>query len=121
MCLYGTDLERAQVSDIARLLPYYAIVDPGTLQNHADKSSDAMRYFFKVIDYCDALAFSRLLGEVTAGVGLEINHALMRRIPVYELEGGKIFRIDWPVEFLSREDTLKKYAQWRVGLSTRTG
>jgi hypothetical protein len=116
MCLYGTDLERAQVAEVARLLPYYAIVDPGTLQSHADQSNDAMRYFFKVIDYCDALVFSRLLGEITAGVGLEVNHALTRLIPVCELQNERIFRIEFPVEFLSREETLKQYALWRSSL-----
>jgi hypothetical protein len=114
MCLYGTEAESTEVSAITRCLPYYEIVDPSTLQSHADKSDDGMRYFFKVIDRCDALVFSRLLGEITAGVGLEVNHALTRLIPVYELDDGKTSRITRPVEFLSRDETLKQYALWRM-------
>jgi len=114
MCLYGTDAERVQVAAMARLLPYYVIVDPSTLQSHADESKDIMGYFFKVIDYCDALIFSRLLGEIAVGVGLEVNHALTRLIPVYELEDEGILRITEPVAFLSREETLKRYTLWRA-------
>ncbi len=114
MCLYGTEAERAQLTVLARRLPYYVIVDPGGLQSHADKSNDGMRYFFNVIDYCDALVFSRLLGKITAGVGLEVNHALARCIPVYELGNGKILKVDEPVTFLSREETLNQYSLWRT-------
>jgi len=117
MCLYGTEAERAQLTALARRLPYYVIVDPGGLQSHADKSNDGMRYFFRVIDHCDALVFSRLSGEITAGVGLEVNHALTRLIPVYELGYEKILKITGPVTFLSREETLRQYSLWRASPS----
>ena len=71
-----------------------------------------MGYFFRVIDYCDALVFSRLLGKITSGVGLEVNHALAASAMVYELDNGKISKVCRPVEFLSREETLKLYALW---------
>jgi hypothetical protein len=114
MCLYRTEAESAEVAAITRCLPYHEIVDPSTLQSHVDKSDDGMWYFFKVIDHCDALVFSRLLGEITAGVGLEVNYALTRLIPVFELDDGKTSRITRPVEFLSRDETLKQYALWRT-------
>jgi hypothetical protein len=115
MCLYGTEVERAEVAAITRWLPYYCVVDPSTLQCHADKEDGdgGMRYFLRVIDRCDALIFSRLLGKVTAGVGLEVNHALTRRIPVYELGDGKVSQVAARVEFLSREETLAQYTLWR--------
>ncbi len=41
-------------------------------------------------------------------------------LPVYELEDGLVFRVTLPVEFLSREETLKQYALWR-NLGRKTG
>ena len=114
MCVYGTEAEVAEIASITNLFPYHAIVNPNTLQSQADKGSAGMRYFFHVIDYCDALVFSRLLGKITIGVGLEVNYALTRLIPVYQLDDGKVRRITMPVEFLSREDTVKQYALWRT-------
>ena len=114
MCVYGTEAEAAEVASLMRLLPYDVIVDPSILLSQANKNNDGMRYFFRVIDYCDTLVFSRLLGEITSGVGLEVNHALSRLIPVYELDDDRIWSITRPVEFLSREDTIKQYALWRT-------
>ncbi len=119
MCLYGTETEAAEVALIARCLPYYDIIDPRALQDKVDGSDDAMRYFFKVINYCDALVFSRLLGEITSGVGLEVNHALAKFIPVYELGEGKVWSVTQPVQFLSREDTIKQYSKWRAAVAQR--
>jgi len=119
MCIYGTEVERAEVAIITRCLRYYDMVNPGVLQDHAEKNGDGMRYFFRVIDYCDALVFSRLLGRVTSGVGLEVNHALATNVTVYEFGNEKVSKISRPVEFLSREETLKQYALWRttIGLT----
>jgi len=114
MCIYGTEAESSEIAAITRYLPYYQIIDPSALQSEVDKSNDGMRYFFRVIDYCHALVFSRLLGKITSGVGLEVSHAITRHVTVYELDNGKIYRIITPVEFLSREETLKQYALWRT-------
>ena len=113
MCIYGTDEEAAEVAAIARNLPYYEIIDPSLLQNDADRSDDGMRFFFRVINYCHAVVFSKLLGAVTAGVGLEVNHALNKQLPVYQLENGRVARITRSVQFLSREETIKQYNAWR--------
>ena len=112
--MYGTEVETAEIASIIKNLPSCFVVDPSALQNRAEKSDDGMRYFFKVIDYCDVLVFSRLLGKITSGVGLEVNHALARLIRVYELDDGRVWRVIAPVEFLSREDTVKQYALWRT-------
>ena len=110
MCLYGPEVERAEVAAITRRLPSCCVVDPGTIQQDAGKGDDdGMRYLLRVIDCCDTLVFSRLLGKVTAGVGLEVNHALARRIPVYELGDGTVSQVAARVEFLSREETLAQY------------
>jgi hypothetical protein len=113
MCLYGTEVERRELAVIARCLQFYDIVNPGTLQSKVEQSDDAMRYFLKVIGYCDALVFSRLLGGITAGVGLEINHALSLNLPVYEvMEDRVVQKTDFAMP-LSREETLKRFSRWR--------
>ena len=72
-----------------------------------------MRYWFRQIDFCDALVFSRLLNRITSGVGLEVNHALARPIPVFELCKEGIVSVSKPVQFLTREETLKYFEFWR--------
>jgi hypothetical protein len=113
MCIYGTDYEKEEIALIRKHLPDYQIVDPGSFQTNAEKSREGMRYCFRIIDGCHALIFSRLLGKVTAGVGLEVNYAISKPIPVYELQGGGIGQVSRPIRFLSREDTLKHYDFWR--------
>lgn len=113
MCIYGTDYEKEEIALIAKHLPNYEIVDPGSFQTNTEKSREGMQYCFRIIDNCHALAFSRLLNKVTAGVGLEVQYALSKAIPVYELQNGQLERTTRPVKSLSREDTLKHYDFWR--------
>jgi hypothetical protein len=113
MCLYGTALEKAEMLAIAAHLPDWEIVNPGTLQKGAGKN-EGMQYWFSLVDDCDALVFSRLLNRVTAGVGLEVNHALARPIPVHELYQDQMVGVEKPVQFLTREETLKHFEFWRA-------
>jgi hypothetical protein len=113
MCLYGTALEKAEILAIAAHLPDCEIVNPGTLQKGAGKNEE-MQYWFRLVDGCDALVFSRLLNRVTAGVGLEVTHALARPIPVHELCHDKMIGVTKPVQFLTREETLKHFEFWRA-------
>jgi hypothetical protein len=113
MCLYGTAFEKAELLAIASHLPDCEVVNPGTLQNNQSKS-DGMAYWFRLIDFCDALVFSRLLNRITSGVGLEVNHALARPIPVHELSHGKMMSVSNPVQFMTREETLKQFEFWRM-------
>jgi hypothetical protein len=113
MCLYGTAVEKAEMLAIAAHLPDHEIVNPGTLQS-AD-GNKGMQYWFSLVDGCDALVFSRLLNRVTAGVGLEVNHALARPIPVHELlHQDRMIGVVKPVQFLTREETLKHFEFWRT-------
>jgi hypothetical protein len=73
-----------------------------------------MAYWFRLIDCCDALVFSRLLNRITSGVGLEVNHALARPIPVHELRQGKMVSVANPVQFMTRKETLKQFEFWRT-------
>ena len=113
MCLYGTAIEKAELLAIAAYLPGYEIVNPGKLQS-TDRNG-GMQYWFSLVDGCDALVFSRLLNRVTAGVGLEVNHALARPIPVHELlHQDRMVGVAKPVQFLTREETLKHFEFWRT-------
>jgi hypothetical protein len=113
MVLYGTDIEKAEVEIIRAHLPGYELVDPGEYEGNQEKSEQAMKYCFKLIDGCDALAFSKLLGKITSGVGLEANYALSNYKPVYFIDGNRLSRITRRVSYLTREDTWKHYDFWR--------
>lgn len=113
MVLYGTEIEEAEAGIIRARLPGYELVDPGEHESNPEKSEQAMQYCFKLIDGCDALAFSRLLGKITSGVGLEVNYALSRYKPVYHIDGNRLIRVMKRVNYLSREDALKHYDFWR--------
>jgi hypothetical protein len=111
MCLYGSPDERAEIEIIRRLLPSYTIVNPAAYEPRS-KGDDVMDHFFQLIHTCHALVFSRLSGNITAGVGLEVNHAL-GQMPVFELHDGVIsIIVSSSVQFLSREETLKAYSEW---------
>ncbi len=113
MVLYGTDIEKAETDLIKKNFSKAELVDPGVYENHPEKFNQGLKYCFGLIDGCDALVFSKLLGKVTAGVGREVNYTLSKRIPVYKLDSGVIKRINKPVKYLSREATLRHYDFWR--------
>lgn len=39
----------------------------------------------RLVEECDIVVFSRLLGKITAGVGKEVNHAMKNGKAVYEI------------------------------------
>jgi hypothetical protein len=114
MCIYKTKFEKAEKKLIRKHLPNCLIVDPGSFQNNEEKSKQGMNYCFDLIDNCNALAFTRLLGKVTSGVGLEIRHALRKGIPVFEVEDGSIKQITRPIKYLSRKATRNHYRLWEL-------
>ncbi len=101
--LYGTPTEREEVRSIKSEFPIHTIVNPSEL-NRPDED-DEMEFFKEHVSRCDVLVFSRLAGEITAGVGLEVNHALSKKKPVFELKNGRFIRIGRPVQYLTREET----------------
>lgn len=114
MCIYKTEIEKVEIGLIRKHFPTHEIIDPGSFQENTEKSKQGMSYCFRLIDKCDSLVFTRLLGKVTSGVGLEIDHALLKKFPVYELKDGKIRQITKSVKYLSREETWKHYDFWRT-------
>lgn len=114
MCIYGTDDEQAEIMHIKKNFPDHSIVDPGTYANNPEKRKDTMEYCKKLVSDCDKLVFTRLLGKITAGVGIEINHALESGKTVYELKKEKIKQIKKPVKYISRKDTISLYGKYRM-------
>jgi hypothetical protein len=114
MCIYGTDDEQEEIDHIRKNFPDYAIVDPGSYSNNPEKRRDSMNYCKKLVSQCDALVFTRLLGKITAGVGIEINHALTENKMVFELKKGKIKTVKKSVKYISREKTISLYGKYRL-------
>ncbi len=113
MCIYGTEIEKEEINLLKKFFPKHELIDPGLHEGNVEKSLKGMKYCYELIDRCDDLAFTRLLGKITSGVGLEINHALRKGIPVYRLEDNKLERVSKNVKSLSREDTIRLYEFWR--------
>ena len=113
MVLYGTDYEQAEAEIIKTSLPGWEVVDPGDYEGNPEKDEQGMKYCFNLIDGCDALAFSKLMGVITSGVGLEVNYALSRYKPVYCIDGFGLKRVTKRVSYLTREATLRHYNFWR--------
>ncbi|MGI0080936.1 MAG: hypothetical protein ACRECH_15090, partial [Nitrososphaerales archaeon] len=113
MCIYKTKFEKAEKKQIRKHLPSCLIIDPGSFQDNVAKKQEGMKYCFGLIDECNLLVFTRLLGKVTSGVGLEIRHAISKGIPVFELKDRSMKQITKPVKYLSREDTREYYSLWR--------
>lgn len=109
MKIYGTPQERLEALLIKRQFPGCMIVNPGTMQTNQEKQIRGMDYCLELVEACDSLVFSRYQKEITSGVGMEVNHALSKGKPVYELQGLNIVQIDQPVQYLSREATVTKY------------
>ncbi len=114
MCIYGTNDEEEEIQQIRQNFPGHSIVDPGTYTSNPEKRRDTMEYCKKLVSGCDKLVFTRLLGKITAGVGIEINHALVSGKIVYELKNNKTKQIKKPVKYISREDTISLYGKYRM-------
>ena len=113
MLLYGTTLEKIEKRQILKNFPKARIVDPGSFQKNIRKQKEGMSYCLKLVEKCHGLVFTKFLNKITAGVGLEINHAIQKKMPVHELRMGKLRKISKPVAYLSRADTIKLYKIWR--------
>lgn len=60
------------------------------------------------------------LGKITAGMEIEVNHALAEKKSAYELTDGKIIKVEQAVKEISRMETIRLYDVWRAGkLPTR--
>ena len=96
MKLYGSAAEKREIALIGKRFVGYEIVDPSTLQV-GEKPRRATEYYLELVDSCDCLVFSRLYGNVTEVVKPEVDHALSKGKPVYELRDGNFIPVTEPV------------------------
>jgi len=114
ICTYGSEQEEMERKCIKKEFSNCVVVDPSLYENDARKRRDGMQFCKGLISSSDVLVFTRLLGKITSGVGIEINHALGENKPVFELNNGKMHRVKSPVKYISRENTIKLYNKWRM-------
>ena len=81
--IYHTAEEKKQLEHIKRKFPDHIILNPRDHQDYPQ--DDVMGYYKKLVGSCDRVVFSRLAGKITAGVGVEVNHALSLGMQVHEL------------------------------------
>ncbi len=113
MCLYRSQAEWEEVHAIKRFFRDAKIINPADYSNHPEKRADTMGFCLRLVEGSDVVVFSRLLEKVTAGVGMEVNHALKLERPVLELIGKKIVKQANPVKYITRSDTKALYKKWR--------
>jgi len=113
MCMYGEPEEYQEIALIRRRLRGSRIVNPASYSGLPEKLRDGVKFCLRIVETCQVVVFSRLLGEVTAGVGKEVNHALKIGVPVFELKAGKLVSRTRPVEYMSRAATKRLYRKWR--------
>jgi len=114
MCLYGGPEEYQEMAQIRRRFRAARMVNPADYNGHPDKIRDTVEFCLRLVEGCDSVVFTRLLGKVTAGVGKEVNHALNLGKPVFELASGKFLRQSRPVKHISRKATISLYKRWRA-------
>ena len=109
MPLYGTKIEELETNHIKKNFPDSVIINPSSFQENPEIRSGGMEFWLKLVEECDRVVFTRFLNKITSGVGLEINHALNKKIPVHELNKGKIQEVTKPLKFLTHDETIKLY------------
>lgn len=113
-CIYGHVHEKRELDAIRRLLKDTHIVNPARYDDHPGKRNDTLGFCFRLIDKVDVVVYSKLLGKITAGVGAEVNYALRRKTPVYQLRDGKLVRQSRPVKYETIRRTWSLYDAWRA-------
>ncbi len=114
MVIYGTKLEEKEKLMIRKNFQEALIVDPGSFQDNSEKQKIGMTYCLKLVEKCDILIFSKFMDKITAGVGLEINHAILKGIPVYELIKNTLKQVKKEVLYISRLETILLYKKWQI-------
>lgn len=113
MVIYGKPDEKLELKRIKRKFGKAKILNPADYNNHPEKRRDTLGFCFKLIDKSDGVVFSRLLGQVTSGVGAEVNYAIEKGKTVYELCKARFLPVVDPVSYISREATIHLYEKYR--------
>lgn len=113
ICIYGRPDERKELSCIRKKIRRAKVINPARYAGHPEKQLDTVGFCLKLVDNCDVVVFSRLLGQITAGVGKEVNHALKTGKAVFELNGSEMKPVSRRVKYVSRAATRRLYREYR--------
>ncbi len=113
MKLYGSSAEKREIALIEKRFVGYEVVDPSTLKPRETE------YYLELVDSCDCLVFSRHYGNVTEGVKPEVDRALSKGKPVYELREGKFIPVTGPVLNLPMRERIILRAKGALGMGRR--
>ncbi len=87
MKIYGSADERREISQIEERFVGCELVNP------SGQPGRDTGFYLGLVDSCDCLVFSRYFGYVTEGVKPEVEHALSKGKPVYELRDGRFIPV----------------------------
>ena len=114
MCLYRTEQENNELKLIREKFKDAGIVNPADHRDRSEEAEDAMNFYLSLVDSCDIVVFSHLLGKVTSGVGKEVNHALNNEKDAYMINEVSLISIKSPVKPISRQSTIELYRMWML-------
>lgn len=112
LCVYDTPCERKELKLIRAAFAGCRIVNPSRYQNHSEENRDNFHFWLGLVEKCDVVVYTRVLGKITAGVGKEVNHALKLGKPVYELTAEGVVRRLGKVKCLDRIASRRLYRKW---------
>jgi len=116
LCTYGWPRESAELRFLRASFPSHRVINPARF-----KERD-MGFYRGFVAESEGLVFGRLGGKITAGVGDEVNHALMLGREVFELVAWNPKFPDWTlrrvvrrVRFLTRDESIAMYRRFESG------
>ncbi|HEV2390131.1 MAG TPA: hypothetical protein VGS04_05330 [Nitrososphaerales archaeon] len=115
MKLYGSASEKRDIKLIEQRFVGYEVVDPSALRSDAGPGGET-EFYLRLVDSCDCLVFSRYFGNVTEGVKPEVDHALSKGKPVYEIRDGRFISVTGPVDNLPMIERLVLRAKGALGI-----
>jgi hypothetical protein len=105
---YKTSIEKQEIYKIKKFIPKAQITNPAKFQT-SQSLFRGMEFYFKLIDECETVIFTRYKNKITTGVGKEVNYAIKKGITVYELNGSKLRKVKKSVRYITRTMTRRLY------------
>ncbi len=118
MKIYGSAAERREKALIQERFAGCEIVDPSAHQSRVQPGQER-EYYLDLLDTCDCLVFSRHFGYITEGVKPEVEHALSKGMPVYEIRDWRFLPVSGPVTHLPMRVRLVLRAKAALGMGGR--
>lgn len=67
LCVYGTLCEKAEIEAIRSRFKKCRLVNPSRYDRHPEKIRDNVKFCLRLVEKCDIVVFSCVLGKITAG------------------------------------------------------